>query len=286
MAIKRIIRWTLKQIGLIPLSSAESLMANYEKVVERMAIYEKVVERRCEQIAKEKISPLDNVSSEAYKIWINGLKSELKFWYVSVAMDGWTWSEAYKLRINSDQPFQFLQYINHFSEQNIICLEVGAGAMPSLGREGVPGKNIEIIPTDALALAYESIFNDFGVKVRFPVRQCNAENLKDNFQSDMFHFTYAVNCLDHCYDPISAIQQMFDLTKPTGRVVLAHYINVAVSENYQGLHQWNLCEEHGRFVIWNKTSKYFLDDILPKDAEINMNVMKEHNWITVSVKKP
>ena len=79
---------------------------------------------------------------------------------------------------------------------------------------------------------------------------------------------------------------MYTLVKPTGTVLLGHHINVAVSENYTGLHQWNLCEMDGRFVAWNRNEKHFIDEKLPANAEFKITTSTEQNWITVSIKKP
>jgi len=249
-------------------------------------VYQKAIERRCEQIANEFIPPPKDISTDAYRQWQQGLVDELKFWYLSVALDGWNWADSYKLRLGSSFNFQFPSYIKHFPNREILCLEVGAGAMAALGSEGVPSKVITIVPTDALANAYAAIFKDFGVISRFPVIQCDAESIIDAYAPEHFHFAYANNCLDHCYDPISAIQQMYKLVKPTGTVLLGHHINVAVSENYTGLHQWNLCETDGRLVAWNRNGMHFIDEKLPANAEFQITTSTEGNWITVSIKKP
>ncbi|WP_216913429.1 MULTISPECIES: methyltransferase domain-containing protein [unclassified Synechococcus] len=249
-------------------------------------IYQKAIERRCKQIADEFIPPPKDIPTDAYRQWQQGLIDELKFWYLSVALDGWSWADSYKLRLGSRFDFQFPTYIAHFPEREIFCLEVGAGAMAALGTEGVPSKEITIEPTDALANAFAAIFRDFGVRSRFPVIQCDAESISDAYDPEHFHFAYASNCLDHCYNPVSAIQQMYALAKPTGTVLLGHHINVAVSENYTGLHQWNLCEMDGRFVAWNRDEKHFIDEKLPGSPEFQITTSTEQNWITVSIRKP
>jgi SAM-dependent methyltransferase len=249
-------------------------------------VYQKAIERRCAQIATDFIPPPKDISTDAYRQWQQGLVDELKFWYLSVALDGWSWADSYKLRLGSSFNFQFPAYIQHFADSEILCLEVGAGAMAALGSEGVPAKAITIVPTDALANAFAAIFKDFGVSSRFPMVQCDAENILDAYGPEHFHFAYASNCLDHCYDPVSAIQQMYALVKPTGTVLLGHHINVAVSENYTGLHQWNLCEIDGRLVAWNRNEKHFIDEKLPSNAEFQFSTSVEQNWITVSIKKP
>lgn len=247
--------------------------------------YQQAIERRCEIIALEFIPPPRDISTDAYTQWKHGLVDELKFWYLSVALDGWSWADAYKLRLGSSFDFQFPDYINHFDDQEIICLEAGAGAMAALGSEGVSSKVIKIIPTDALANAFAAIFKDFGVISKFPVVQCDAESLLDRYAPEYFHFAYASNCLDHCYDPVSAIEQMYQLIKPTGSILLGHHINVAVSENYTGLHQWNMNEINGRFVVWNKSEQHFIDELLPANAEFQITTDIKQNWITVAIKK-
>lgn len=253
--------------------------------VYRPNVYKLAIERRCEQIAKDSLPPPQDIDTDAYRQWLGGLLDELRFWYLSVALDGWNWAAAYKSRLNSDFPFQFPGCISHFSDHEILCLEVGAGAMAALGTV-CSGKTITIVPTDALANAFEIILKDFGVKARFPVIECDAESLQTHFQEESFHFAYANNCLDHCYNPLSAIQQMYALIKPSGSIVLGHHLNVAEAENYEGLHQWNLCIKDNRFVLWNKTAEHFIDYELPPDAIIAFTVSTEQNWLTVTITKP
>ncbi len=263
----------------------QQLKAFARKIFKRKSVYQHAVERRCKQIAIEFVPPPKDIATDAYKQWQEGLVDELRFWYLSVALDGWNWADSYRKRLDSDFDFQFPAFISHFPERDILCLEVGVGAMASLGGRGVADKVITIIPTDALADAFAAIFRDFGINSRFPVIQCDAESLLDSYRPDSFHFAYASNCLDHCYDPVSAIQQMFSLVKPSGTVLLGHHINVAVSEDYNGLHQWNLCEIDGRFAIWNRNEKHFIDEKLPDNARFEISTSKNQNWITVSIQK-
>jgi SAM-dependent methyltransferase len=249
-----------------------------------MNVYEAAVKRRCRQIALECIPAPSAVESKAHEVWLDGLKDELNFWYLSVALDGWSWAESYRLRLQGDFDFQFPATLEHFHDRQIHCLEVGTGAMSALGTRH-PTKEIVLYPTDALADAFNRIFADFGVKTKFPVLQCDAEKLEGKFEQNFFHFAYASNCLDHCYNPAAAIQSMYRLIRPAGTMVLAHHINVAEAEHYTGLHQWNLCPEDGKFCLWNKESRIYVNDILPPGTEFRIDVLPEQNWFTVYIRK-
>jgi ubiquinone/menaquinone biosynthesis C-methylase UbiE len=251
---------------------------------ENLNVYEAAVKRRCRQIALEFIPPPVAVESKEHEVWLEGLKDELNFWYLTVALDGWSWAGSYQLRLKAEYEFQFREFIDHFEDTHIRCLEVGTGAMAALGTRH-PSKEIELFPTDALANAYNRIFQDFGVTTRFPVLQCDAEKLETKFEENFFHFAHASNCLDHCYNPVAAIQSMYRLVRPNGYVALGHLINVAESENYTGLHQWNLCPEDGKLAIWNKQQKIYVNDMLPPEAKYRIDVLPEQNWFTVYIQK-
>jgi SAM-dependent methyltransferase len=70
------------------------------------------------------------------------------------------------------------------------------------------------------------------------------------FDRGQFDIVHARNTLDHSYDPVRAVRQMAEVTKPGGAVILHHYRNEAKNEGYKGLHRWNLAvDSAGSFVI-------------------------------------
>lgn len=178
---------------------------------------------------------------------------EVLFLYLTIVADGNDWKEPYQLRFNEELQCQFPEFLTHFNEKCLSLLDVGAGALTACEKI-IEGKKLEDVVTDARAPAYNQIFEDFGIvpPPPRPVVHCDAEKLLELFGPDRFHFVYASNFIDHCYNPILAIENMVSVVKPNGTIWLSTYENVAEKENYTGLHQWNLSAEDGRFVVWNQ----------------------------------
>jgi SAM-dependent methyltransferase len=237
--------------------------------------------RRCKQIYRQTIEPLyprDSVPS----YWLDNVVGEILFWYLTIATDGNDWKDSYQMRFELNRKNQFSEFLNQFEEANLSLLDVGAGALTAIGNM-FEGKNLEIVVTDALAPAYNLIFSDFGIIPPSPVLHCDAEKLLKQFGTNRFHFVYASNCIDHCYDPVLAIKNMVAVLKPNGMIVLGHQENVAIQENYTGLHQWNLSLENGLLVIWNKKNKYLLSNELPENISIESSV--NAGWLNTMIRK-
>ena len=94
------------------------------------------------------------------------------------------------------------------------------------------------------------------------------------------------NALDHSYDPLRGIQQMLEVVKPGHHVLLLHRVNEAENQNYKAFHQWNLCAEEGRFIIWNRQTRLCVNEALGETAEVTIDPSwLQEEWIFVSLKK-
>ncbi len=106
----------------------------------------------------------------------------------------------------------------------------------------------------------------------------------EKFGQGSFHAATALNCLDHSYDPLRAIDQVLQILKPHGVFWMSHRRNEAVSEDYGGLHQWNF--ERGDpepFIIWNKESRVDVAAHFAGRCTITSEVNDE--WITTTLLK-
>ena len=73
-----------------------------------------------------------------------------------------------------------------------------------------------------------------------------------SFPSQFFDCAYALNALDHCHDPVLALERMLDVVRVGGVVTLVHLEYVGRLENYAGLHQWDFFIEGERAFLANK----------------------------------
>jgi SAM-dependent methyltransferase len=123
-----------------------------------------------------------------------------------------------------------------------------------------------------------------------PSRPGHGERLDQLVPLDHFDLAYAVNALDHSYDPLAVIAAMLRATKRGGWLALDHYVDEAEYEGYAGLHQWNFRAEGGEFVIWNKDHRIVVGDALPDAAEVVTGVAHgvadgEKDWLMVRIRK-
>ena len=128
----------------------------------------------------------------------------------------------------------------------------------------VPGKTVSLFLVDPLAEEYCAMLNTYGFHDTVRPIKVDGEKLTTVFPAHYFDICSCANALDHSYDPITVIRQMVAVCKPGGWIFLLHIINVAESENYAGLHQWNLDWRNERFVIWNKTATIDVLEAIPE----------------------
>ncbi len=133
-------------------------------------------------------------------------------------------------------------------KSRVTILDVGAGPLTSVGKTH-PDFELSIVAVDALADVYDQLLAEAAVDPPVRTLECDTERLTEMFDPDTFDVVHARNSLDHCYDPIRAVREMARVTRPGGTVVLQHYANEAETENYRGLHRWNLSVTAGRFIV-------------------------------------
>jgi len=156
-------------------------------------------------------------------------------------------------------------------EEQAVCavLDVGSGPVSGIGALA-PGKLINLYLTDALAREYNKMLNRLGISAAVRPLPVDAEKLTTVFPEDYFDLVVCFNALDHTYDPIGAICEMVAVCKPGCWIFLGHHNNVAVIEDYHGLHQWNLDCCGGRFVVWNREGHHDVLDSVPGIGSIRL----------------
>lgn len=221
------------------------------------------------------------------KKWENGKIEEINFWHMWFETKGLKWLAEYKHRLNPDmllQPDLIKCVQNLWWKKEVSILDVGAGPLTILGKKW-PGHIVKITAVDPLSEEYDKLFEEFGVKPLVKTQYGEVEKLTDIFPMKYFDLVYMRNAIDHSYDPILGIRQMLEVVKNGGYVVLSHSINEAEKANYEGFHQWNLCIENEKFLIWNKNERHFVDDIFSDMIKISFLFIEDNKWITVKIKK-
>ena len=214
------------------------------------------------------------------KNWEKGKEKEIDFWVEWIKTKGLEWQQDYIDRLNPDLPFQghLIKYLPEGPEVSII--DVGSGPLTSLGKK-LKGYNLHITAVDPLADKYNAILEEYGIVPLVKTQYCEVERLTDIFPPDSFDLICVFNALDHCYDPIRGIQQMFHLLKKERFIFMSHFTNEAEKENYVGFHQWNFCKENNHFVIWNRKSRITVNDIFKEHADIKITGDDSYNVVEI-----
>jgi len=140
---------------------------------------------------------------------------------------------------------------DRLGSDHVRILDVGAGPLTTIGHRH-PTKEIEIVACDVLAPAYDRLLRKRGITPVVPTIYADAEHLRETFEPASFDIVVAGNCVDHMEQPLRAIEQMLDVVRPGGSVLLVHFIDEGKKQDYTGLHAWNLREEHGTLIVANE----------------------------------
>ncbi len=188
--------------------------------------------------------------------WQDSLPGEVEFWRRFVDRHG-PWAQELARRLDPNEPLEawVRDHLTAPAGTAVEILDVGAGPLTSLGKSW-PGRQVRITAIDPLAVEYNALLREKGVMPPVPVAHGEAEDLLRLFGPDRFDLVHFNNALDHCHDPLAAIEQAVAVVKTGGYVLLHHLRREADNRGYTGLHQWNFDVRDGRFLIsdaWKET---------------------------------
>ena len=155
-------------------------------------------------------------------------------------------------------------------------LDVGAGPISKLGNL-VNGKPIHLRACDPLALVYSALAEKAGVTPYTPTEYALSERLCDRYQHNFFDMVHMSNALDHAIYPVYGLCSMLSVCKIEGTVILNHKENEAECAEYDGLHQWNISEDSGDLICWNKEGVLNFTKILGDSVSISVERRRDHN---------
>jgi SAM-dependent methyltransferase len=229
--------------------------------------------------------------NRAYSRWVLELESEVAFWRRWIANTPSAALEERRARLDPSTPLQdwVRDLLGTPPGGTVRLLDVGAGPATQLGKVW-PERTVEITALDPLADHYNRLLRTHGMQAPVPSQPGHGEQLDRLVPPQTFDLAYAVNALDHSYDPLAVIAGMLRATKADGWLALDHYVDEAEYEGYAGLHQWNFCADDGRFVIWNKERRIVINDALPRVAEFVTTRVPgqqpgEKVWLMVRIRK-
>ncbi len=214
--------------------------------------------------------------------WEKGKDNEVAFWTQWFNTKGLDWGKDYANRLDANLPFQ--DYLVKYLPKPPKCsiLDVGAGPLTLLGKV-LTGYELAIVAIDPLADEYNSILERNNISPIIRTQQCEVERLSERFSPEYFDLVHVQNALDHSYDPLEGITQMLRVLRQGCFIFMAHITNEAEKENYVGFHQWNFCQQDGKFIIWNKHERIDVREVLKKEAQVSIH--GDAQWNVVEIRK-
>jgi SAM-dependent methyltransferase len=200
----------------------------------------------------------------------HGRHHELDFWESWFEQKGAAWGEDYARRVGPapliDDPL-ITEQLDELDHLDIRILDVGAGPITKVGVR-YPGKRITVVPVDPLAAYYDRLLRRYDIQPAVRTIEAHGERLLRHFSRESFDIAFAVNSLDHSYDPLLIVANMLELVVPEGVVLLRHARNEGEHRSYSGLHQWNFDVDQGDLVVWNHAFERRLSEQLGPAASV------------------
>jgi hypothetical protein len=167
--------------------------------------------------------------------------------------------------IDSDVELFIKGYAANANAYGIVpkVLDIGSGPVSMLSRS-FSGESVDLHAADPLADDYLQLWDPDRFKGLVLPVACSIETLTENFGREEFEITHIRNALDHSANPFMGLDEMLNVTKPGGFVIVHGFANEARSEQWQGFHQWDLCWApnndftiRGKDGVKHSLAKYF-----------------------------
>ena len=84
-------------------------------------------------------------------------------------------------------------------------------------------------------------------------------------------FVHIRNALDHSADPATAIVEAIRVLRRGGVLYCNHFRNEAEREGYRGFHQFNIDEEDGHMILWNRGMRVDVNRMTEGFAEVEVS---------------
>ena len=215
--------------------------------------------------------------------WLDGISYEVAFWnnvyrwpHTFKGMMGWA-DYGSVINLEGFDANSFLA-----SEKDPKVYDVGCGMSYAVGNN--IQKDGRMLPldihyVDPLAIHFNRILRKHGKQLP-PIEFGMAEYLSAFVHGDATLITIQ-NALDHSSAPVKGIVEALTSLKEGGILYLNHHPNEAEMEQYKGFHQYNINEENGELIIWNKAERYNISQMLGSFASVEVRRMDNGHIIAV-----
>jgi len=214
--------------------------------------------------------------------WRENLPEEIAFWEGFVRNQGGKYAADFAFRMRPDAPLQD-ELAQYLPNEHAKILDVGAGPLTYIGKIW-KGRKLDITAVDPLAEEYKKIFDKYKLEPPIATKPAEAESLSRQFPPFSFDFVHARNCLDHCFDPVRAINEMVEVVKTGCVVYLHHFVDEGENERYRGLHRWNFHARNGNFVI-SSPGRFPVSVTQRLKGRAKVETLTQDNWVIAVIRK-
>ena len=219
--------------------------------------------------------------------WLGGISYEIAFWnnvyrwpHTFKGMMGWA-NYGSKIELEG---FDANEFLRQFDEPHVY--DVGCGMSYAIGdkleRDGhlIP---LDVHYVDPLAIHFNDILRRY--KKDLPLIEFGiAEYLSAFIPNSDASLITIQNALDHSSMPIKGIVEALVSLRTGGVLYLNHHPNEAETEKYKGFHQYNVDEQDGNLIIWNKQERINVNELLLDYASVATQTMPNGHIVAVITK--
>lgn len=166
--------------------------------------------------------------------------------------------------------------------------DVGAGMSYAVGTY-LRKQDSALVPLDVhymdpLALHYNKILRKY--KRNLPNIEIGMLEYLSAFLAGMDVSLITIqNALDHSVNPIKGIVESLCVLQEGGILYLNHHPNEAEMEKYKGFHQYNIDEEKGELIIWNRKEHINVSQLLAGVASVEAKRMESGHVVAIITKR-
>lgn len=217
--------------------------------------------------------------------WLKGIPYEVAFWRSYYANErrrndlfGWS---LYGKPCNLEG-FDIDGYIAGCGVDNPIILDVGCALSYAFGNI-INGTEADVRYVDPLAPFYNKILERYKIQ-RPRITYGMVEALSASFAPGSVTFIHIRNALDHCANPFGGILQALSTLRIGGVLYLNHFRNEAQNEGYRGFHQYNITEQDGHLILWNRDNSIDVTEALAGFATTETSITDSGRIVAVITK--